>query len=71
MSSTSDLDDLASRKDDLKTEHVVSSNSVFNAARSSCVGGDIAAETAFFQTGWIRRIKKTFFTRSNLKIASG
>lgn len=63
------VDDGAIGEDDLEAEDVVAGDPVFEAARAAGVGGDIAAEGAFAETCWVRRVVPAEFADLVLELA--
>lgn len=62
-------DDGAVWEDDFEAEDVVAGDPVFEAARAAGVGGDIAAEGAFAEAGWVRRVVPSEFADLVLEVA--
>ena len=53
MAAASDAGDGAVGKNDFEAHHVVFGDAVFEATRASGIGGDVAAQGAFLEGGWV------------------
>src|ERR1700744_2161639 len=67
MSATTEADDGAIGKDDLQAQNVVAGDAIFEAARSSGIGGDVAAKRIVGATGRIRGIEQPALFHDGLK----
>ena len=68
VAAASGLHDGAICQHRLQTQHIVAGDAVFEAARTTCIGGDVSAQAALLEGGGVWRIKPPQFAHLILQM---